>query len=147
MTETIISKKCCACKQVKPISEFCPNRARKDGHQTDCKICHRKGGKKYRQTELGRAMQKRYDRSKKGKIRHVRYAKKYKAAHPEQVKAKTAVREAIRKGQLPPIHTQKCTCSKQAKDYHHHKGYAPEHWLNVIPLCKKCHNKPFQSST
>ncbi len=33
-----------------------------------------------------------------------------------------------------------CTCGKQAEEYHHW-SYAPEHWLDVIPVCNACHKK------
>ena len=32
-------------------------------------------------------------------------------------------------------------CGKQGEQYHHHKGYAPEHRLDVVPICRKCHDE------
>ena len=38
-----------------------------------------------------------------------------------------------------------CLCAGDvfdpAKHYHHYKGYDPEHWLDVEPLCLSCHQK------
>ena len=36
--------------------------------------------------------------------------------------------------------TLQCSCGQQAKHYHHHKGYTKKHWLDVIPVCTKCHS-------
>jgi hypothetical protein len=35
-------------------------------------------------------------------------------------------------------------CNEQAEEYHHYLGYAPEHWLDVIALCKDCHRQNHQ---
>jgi hypothetical protein len=49
---------------------------------------------------------------------------------------------AIHRGELPPANTLTCQeRGNQARDYHHHKGYQPEFWLDVIPLCAKCHRR------
>ena len=51
-------------------------------------------------------------------------------------RAKAAVARAKRDGTL----TQRpCSCGNPKSEAHHHKGYAPEHWLDVEWLCKKCH--------
>lgn len=78
----------------------------------------------------------RYNKSKKGKKRD----NKYNQQHPERRKAKAAVDKAIRTLKLPkPNSLVCCYCTKSAELYHHHKGYEPEHWLDVIPVCRKCH--------
>lgn len=119
--------------------------------------------KHYKQSEKGKAADKRYVQSEKGKITRrkawSRYAatekgkaiikccnraiiKRYKVRHPERLKAHEAVNIAVRKGRLPRPDSLQCHyCPAQAKEYHHYKGYAPEHWLDVVPVCTKCHNK------
>lgn len=68
--------------------------------------------------------------------------KKYRAAYPEKYKARNKVNNAVANAIIPKLENQLCMhCGKQAKEYHHHKGYAPQHWLDVIPLCKPCHIK------
>lgn len=43
---------------------------------------------------------------------------------------------------LPQVSTRPCAkCGQPAADYHHHLGYEPEHWLDVLPLCRRCHRK------
>lgn len=43
---------------------------------------------------------------------------------------------------LPQVSTQTCAeCGATAADYHHYLGYEPEHWLDVTPLCRKCHRR------
>ncbi len=55
-------------------------------------------------------------------------------------KAGYAVRVAQKEGKIPHISTQGCEhCNKQAEHYHH-PSYKEEHWLDVIPLCRDCHN-------
>lgn len=60
--------------------------------------------------------------------------------HPQNRQARIAVMHAVSRGKLPRVKTLACArCGQPAKEYHHHKGYAQEHWLDVEPLCKKCH--------
>lgn len=175
MATKIISKRCYQCKQIKPLLEFHKNCNRKDGHQGYCKICNAehtrkwrqtKKGKKsqkrysrsqkrricnkhYKQSEKGKATEKRYEQSEKGKIVVRKKIKRFHIRHPEESKARDAVKKAIRNGQLPPPDSLQCPCGKPAKQYHHHKGYAPEHWLDVVPVCTKCHGhlRTFQNPT
>lgn len=98
--------------------------------------------KRYRQSEKGKATLKRRQQTENYKICHNRYAKRYTIHHPEQTKAHDAVNNAIRDGRLPQLNSLQCHyCPAQAKQYHHHKGYEPEHYLDVIPVCIKCHNE------
>jgi hypothetical protein len=56
--------------------------------------------------------------------------------------AAAAVHKAVRNGRLPKASELKCTCCPaQAVEYHHHNGYDKAHWLDVIPLCIKCHRR------
>ena len=154
MPETTITKTCRTCKQNKPIFEFNKAPGNRDGYNNQCKICDRQRGKEYRKTERGKqihrkavrcyskteknkALQKRYRQSKKGQTARKHYKKNY----PERAKASNKVLTAIRNGILSRIKTLRCACGNQAHHYHHHKGYAKKHWLDVIPVCAKCHNK------
>lgn len=78
--------------------------------------------------------------------------KRYREAHPEvgqrinqrwsrtpERRARTAVNRAVRAGKLPRASTLACSCGKPAREYHHHNGYAREHYLDVIAVCAFCH--------
>lgn len=164
MLDTIQTKRCCKCKQFKPISEFHKDKTRKDEHFCRCKVCCSKYVKKYNkserykiirkqyeQSEEGKIAQKRYHQSKKGKVKDKRYAqskkgkissKRYYSHHPKQHKARQAIYNAIRDNRLPPPDTRLCHyCPKPSQHYHHWHGYEKEHWLDVIPVCRDCHSK------
>lgn len=128
MPEQIKTKRCCTCKQFKALSEFHKNRTQLDGYQNECKICKLKYVKKYQQTEKRKITQKIVN-------------KNFRIRHPERRKAQNAVSNAIATGKLPRANTLLCHyCPKPAQQYHHWHGYEKEHWLDVIPICVKCHN-------
>jgi hypothetical protein len=58
--------------------------------------------------------------------------------YPERAVARTAARAAIKRGLLVP---QPCWCGNPKVDAHHHNGYAPEHMLDVVWLCRKHHGE------
>lgn len=59
---------------------------------------------------------------------------------PVRYKARNKVNNSVAKGLIPSVKTLRCyDCGNHATDYHHHLGYEPQHWLDVIPLCRKCH--------
>ena len=144
MAEPIKTKTCTTCKQIKPIAEFYKN-----GRSTKCKVCEIQRQRAYNKTQKGRESQKRYDQSKKGRRKKKLWRKtpKGKASFrthcdPERIKASKAVNNAVSAGDLPHVNTLICqNCPDEAQHYHHHKGYAPEHWLDVVPLCIECHIK------
>lgn len=167
MAEQIIPKRCCKCKETKPISEFHKNKhCTKDGHVNDCKVCAYKKIRKYILTEKGkivnREAKRRYKKSKKGKATQYRYQqtekikvarrrykqsvkgktnyKQYYSCHPERCRARIAIKQAITAGKLSRPDTRLCHyCPKLAQQYHHWHGYEPEHKLDVVPVCIKCH--------
>jgi len=97
--------------------------------------------KRYRQSEKGKAALKRYEQTDKGRKNRSNQTKQFYIRHPDQSKARTAVNYAIRDGKLPRPDSLQCHyCPARAEQYHHHKGYAQEHWLDVIPACIKCHS-------
>ena len=105
--------------------------------------------KRYYLSEKGKAAARKYSRTKKGKEtsyrgNHSEAGKRardsYYQRHKKDHKAHGAVGRAVEAGILPHISTQRCKdCETAAIDYHHHLGYEKEHWLDVIPLCRKCH--------
>jgi hypothetical protein len=150
MIETIISKRCSKCKQIKFFSDFSEDRRKRDGLQSCCKNCHNATQKIYRQTETGseyyRLYKRTYQQTKNGKDVNHRADHKYRRQHPEKCKARDAVKYAIKCGRLAPPTNLKCQhCGVQAQQYHH-PSYKKEHWLDVIPLCKPCHRKTHRCS-
>lgn len=162
MSETIQTKRCSKCKSFKQLSEFYKDRRQKDEHDFYCKICRLKSTKIYYKTGKCKATRKRYEQRGAGKIarkrfrktqKGIKYATKGKAQwrknNPEHNKAGRVVQNAVKYGRLPAVNFLKCSCGQQAKHYHHH-SYAPEHWLDVIPVCYTCHlrihNNNFNSS-
>lgn len=100
----------------------------------------------YKKTEAGQESERRYMRSEKRRRR----AKEYRKLHPykpvnvnyltEEKRARRTVWYAVYSGKLPRVHTLQCShCDNRAEHYHHHKGYAKEVRLDVIPLCAVCH--------
>lgn len=114
--------------------------------------------KRFRQSELGRkraiersrefrksdkykAIKQRYNQSAKGKETARRAYEIAKTSG--KIKARKALNDAIFAGKFPPAKSFKChfnnqECSQKI-DYHHYKGYAPENYFDVIPLCRRHH--------
>ena len=96
--------------------------------------------KQFRQIEVGIATRKRASAKFHKTEKHKKAYKKYCIKNPEKRHAKNAVNYAVISGKLPRPDTLLCHyCPKPAQQYHHHKGYAKEHWLDVVPVCIRCH--------
>jgi hypothetical protein len=94
----------------------------------------------YNHSEAGAVTTQKYHQTEKWRTVARYHARKQRLLHPNQWQARLTVRRAIIHNDLPRLAQQKCTdCGQQAVNYHHHLGYAPEHWLDVVPLCRKCH--------
>ena len=130
-------KKCSTCGKIVAIDECYKNKSRPDGHSHDCKECDRARALLYSKTDRGRITQRKYRQSKKGKKRAKSLPRKY------QRKAHKAVRDAIGRGEIKQASTMPCSqeCGGMAMDYHHYNGYDKEYWLDVVPVCRKCHHK------
>jgi len=137
-------------------------RCKKQYQQTEDR---RLAQKRYNQSEKGKATQKRFNQSAKGRMarkcfsqsgedkitkKRYRQNEKYKKTHkqgnlhyyeqhPERKVAENAITHAIETGRLIKANTLKCNCGQRAEHYHHHKGYAREHRLDVVALCRSCH--------
>lgn len=149
-------KYCPRCGQVRPTSQFYKNQSKPDGFDSYCKDCAREYRSnpdmraaqvrrvmKYRQTEQGkethRRANKKYRESEQGRRSKLQETKRYQDSHPQETSAHRAVNDAVRYGNLAPIHTRKCAkCNSQAVHYHH-EDYSNK--LDVVPLCQKCHQR------
>jgi hypothetical protein len=63
--------------------------------------------------------------------------------NPLRTKAKNAVRTAVQQGVFPPAAGLVCEDCQEAlaQQYHHHLGYEPQHWLDIVALCTECHGR------
>jgi len=155
----IVTKKYCSlCKQTKLLSNFYKNRHNKDGFQAYCIPCHKIKQRKFLQSEKGKKSRisaqkkyrtslkgiianKQYNQSEKGKKIRLALVRKHQIQHPEQIKAKNAVTNAVMTGKIsPPCYIPCARCSGQAQHYHH-QSYAPNKRLDVMAVCAKCHKK------
>ena len=83
-------------------------------------------------------------RERKARPEYQRDRKRYwRANNPEALarirSAGHAVEKALKNGSLSK--PRRCArCDKpRTLEAHHHKGYSPEHWLDVRWLCSTCH--------
>ncbi len=152
MPENTITKRCSTCKEIKKLSEFYKRKHSKDGYRYQCKECeklrpnrketNRNWARKNQYTEKHQAYALQYQKSDKYKKTHSNSSANYRLLHPEICKAHDTVNGAIRYGRMKKASSFNCAfCDNPAKQYHHYLGYEPEHWLDVIPLCIKCHRK------
>jgi len=150
MAEQIIIKRCSVCKQIKPLAEFYKDKRHSDNHCSDCKICRIQRTKRYSQTNKGKAAQKRYwqspkgktvgckakkkyaqtpkgkiarknyDQSEKGKIYQKRKNQRLKDKYPQRFKARYAVNNAIKAGRLSRINSLFCHYCHKPAQQYHH---------------------------
>ena len=153
MSDEIVTKRCKACKAIKPISEFYKSTKTTDGFRSKCKLCYNAAVTAYAKTPAGKRSYlrrvRRYRATAKGKACYRRWnqglkasiaARRYEKQHPNRLKATRTVRKAVVQGILPPVNTLTCSCGKQARHYHHH-SYDQKYWLDVIAVCPQCHKK------
>lgn len=156
MSDSIPQKRCSKCKQFFSATTEYFNRAKKasDGLRTECKVCRRPSThayyrlnkekilrytKEYNKThyQAWYESEKKWEKANPDKVKAA--DKRQREKYPEKVKARQAVHAAVQSGKLAKVSTCFCThCGMQAQTYHH-ESYAHEHWLDVIPLCRKCH--------
>lgn len=125
-------RKCCAiCKEWLPLTKqfFGKQTGNLDGLANVCKPCKAEMDRQYRKTE-------------NGKIARQKERENLLNRYPEKIQARTEVNLAIRRKKLPPAKNCLCLkCGNIASEYHHYLGYKLSHWLDVIPLCYKCHDE------
>lgn len=157
MPETSSQTKCSACKQFKPNSEFNKNGYRKNGLASECRPCEHERKLTFRKSERGKLWKKLYNGSEHGKrlakeqkrkwyyTENGRISSQNRRLDPDERpkrRARWKLCNALRSGRME----KPTTCSKCGKESsrihgHHHKGYKPEHWLDVIWLCPMCHTR------
>lgn len=142
---------CSRCGETKPIEQF---QKRGEYRVTFCNACHNERLRAKYDADPEYALQKKLTAHeyRRANPEHVAAKKKEwqqtnphkvrtavaqsRRRHPEHVAAREAMAEAVKSGALI---RQPCWCGNPKTDGHHHKGYAPEHWLDVVWLCRKHH--------
>ena len=120
-------RKCTECKVEKDIGCFSTNRNRKDGIHNQCRECTNR-----RRKEWGKTHPRPYSTRKK----------EYYSGNQTHIKARSKVNHMVEGGKLPRVSTLLCMdCGIQAQQYDHYKGYEPENWLDIQPVCSKCSDK------
>lgn len=145
---SIPQKRCRICGQSYPATKeyFHACKSIKDGLRNECKSCCAAYARGYRRDpeKVARIheQQKKYRAQPHAKRLHMERGKRSRRRNPNKWRARYAVNDSIRRGDIPSALTLKCAhCGKPAHGYHHYMGYAREHWLTVIPLCFDCHLK------
>lgn len=122
------ARTCTRCGETKPIEEY----ERRGAYRVHfCREC------------LNKQVRERYASDPDFAAERKDKAWRTRQLHPEQKKAWIAVDIAIRAGRLTP---QPCWCGDVETDAHHHRGYAPEHALDVVWLCRRHHALAHQPS-
>jgi hypothetical protein len=147
-------KICSRCGQKKPLSEFNRRSSSPDGHRPECRDCQHKDYRRYYHEGGGRENAARYyfenkaqlqvrwreyARTRRGKAAILRAARN-RGYDPVKAAAYRAVHRAIANGILTrPIECDLCGAPGPT-EAHHHNGYEREHHLDVIFLCRECHD-------
>lgn len=170
-TDSIPQKQCNKCGVWYPATPeyFYTIKSRNNAIRNPCKNCGKASWREYNKSEQGKTAKEKWEKShpekRKGykqdyrnnhpdaaSLSNEKYSEshrkeqsersqQYAKENPHKRAAHMAVKSAVRRKDLPPIKTVQCViCGKPAQDYHHW-SYEPEHWLDVIPVCKSCHRK------
>ena len=132
-------KVCKKCGEPKDLLSFTPQRQNSDGRSGTCKTCLAARARELRAAnpEAYRVTQAAYQATEKGKATK----RRYNSSHSLKIKARNAIRSAIRADMMAPASACECNDCRAPAVELHHESYEPEHWLDVVPLCVSCHKK------
>lgn len=160
-------KLCRGCQTEKPETEFWARPSRPCGLQSRCKSCTtargRKSRQRYRKTEKGKLADRKYVQSDAYKAQRKNWLAKLTPAERRSYRerwaeknrehalmlhrASMAVQRALKDGRLVrPAQCSKCGAEGKPQA-HHHIGYAKEHHLDVIWVCRSCHEREHEGPT
>ncbi len=140
---------CPGCITFLPFEAFTKNRAEADGLNYRCRRCvaeadiRRYVNRSPGQVEARRECHRRWRESRtpeqclaKAEVCRVR-----ETGDPKH-NAQKAIRYLLKAGALPVARDCTCVnCGDGAAHYHHHLGYEPEHRLDTVLLCNRCHQR------
>lgn len=138
-------KKCSACKDIKPLSEFHKCSAVKDGKQSACKEC----ASKFQKTDERKRYQAAYRKTDNFKRSHAirqktdtrkitmrKAASKYRTKNPAKTKAQQRANYAVKCGWLTkPDNCEECSNTEMIEGHHDDYSLA----LVVRWMCRRCH--------
>lgn len=108
----------------------------------------KKKRKEYASSDEGHLAQAKANENYYGSEKDKQRQKRARENNPNHAAARSAVLGAVLAKKILPANALTCAnCGNPAKHYHHHKGYTPEYWLEVIPLCLDCHTEAHLSIT
>ena len=130
-------KKCSRCEDTATVEAFSRNRSRRDGYAEWCRACVKTW--RYPHEDRYRARTRAYYKTKRGLEINRKWSRHHKVTFPEKRAAHTAVRNAVRRGDLTkPTVCEFCAAGGRIEG-HHYAGYGPAQQLLVKWLCKPCH--------
>jgi hypothetical protein len=164
-----LSKVCRACKRTLSSEHFGRYAQSADGLRPDCRECrktqsadyyarHRptirsKAKARYRANpeptriqkarwysqnrEHAIAIEAARQRTPTGKAKKLEYVKNARRRDPRPFMARLAVARALKSRALVK---HACACGSRKVEAHHHRGYSKERELDVVWLCRRCHN-------
>ena len=145
------TKICGVCRCEKSMELFAKDSNIPTGRRNKCKQCTSVYNKKYRENNLEKARahqtlyrsqpsriayRKAYEKTESYAKAHKNQALRYRAEHPNRVKAQDAINNAIKDGRLTRIC---CLICGEAKSEAHHPDY--EKPFDVIWLCQMHHRE------
>jgi hypothetical protein len=133
-----VEKKCFACLETKPLSDFYKHPKMADGHLGKCKECQKSASIKNRLDNVERYRE--YDRAR-GKLPHrvasaIAQSKKWRAEDSRRARCHNAVAKALKSGKLQP---EPCTVCGSENAVAHHTSY--DHPLDVVWVCQVHHKE------
>lgn len=116
------------------------NERRRERYRTDPAFAEKRKRRahEYRLSHPEHVAEKKREWARKNPDKIVEAVRRFQSKNPVQVAAGVAVKEAVRARRLTP---QACWCGNPRTEAHHHLGYALEHWLDVVWLCRTHHRE------
>jgi hypothetical protein len=126
-----------------PLEQYRDDIRYRGGYRHQCKTCERISLQERRQTQKGREAYRQHARNwRKTPQGKIATKKTYQNTQPNVRRARSYLNKQVFRGKFPKVSEQECCkCGKQATQYHHHKGYERNAWLDVVPVCAACHKK------
>jgi hypothetical protein len=126
-------KRCTCCKVWHSVGEYGIDRSRFDRRSPKCKTC-------------AAQLRKRRYTPVHPDFRKPKGPTLFPNRNGDKRQARIRVNQLVRRGAIPAPSDLPCALCGHIKndlrhEYHHHKGYAPEHHTTVIPVCSRCHHK------
>lgn len=135
-------RQCTKCFQEFPATTeyFYRSKAHTAGIMYQCKKCHYGRKKEITPNVVARQREANWRKSEKGKAYLAAKEARKRNKHPEQHRARVAVATEVKFHRMLSIGECSCAkCGAQAEAYHHW-SYEKQYRLDVIPLCRSCHN-------